>query len=257
MADNPPYDGTRIFKPVRLLEDLVAGLPPVENVLRLSAGQDTYRRVYAAAAEFLQQQPMFSLDDAAQKLGVSKEDYIQMADRGEALLIEFEGRQYVPACSFGKDGKIDPLKIDIAREFVLEGRSYFEFMDYMMFMNTQKMDIADLVLSPQQLSGLFNHAGLAGYRCAISVEATMSQLADQRHTLPQAFDRLTGALDSALTHGGWDPAGGLSRPFRDKYAIAGLTIHEKRRGVVLGAQKNRNRKIKARGLKLESLRALR
>lgn len=229
MADKTPYDGTRIFKPVRLLEDLVAGLPPMGNPSRLSAGPDTYRRLYAAAAEFLQQQPMFSLDEAAQKQGVSKEDYIQMADRGEALLIEFEGRQYVPACSFGKDGKIDPLKIDIAREFVLEGRSYFKFMDYMAFMNTQKMDIADLVLSPQQLSGLFNQAGLAGYRCTISVEATINQLADYRHTLPQAFDRLARALDRALTHGGMgDADGGLSRPFRDKYAIAGLTIDEER-----------------------------
>lgn len=230
MADKTPYDGTRIFKPVRPVEDLIAGLPKYKGVeARVMAGPEVYRRLYAEAEAFLQNQPTFSLDEAAQKQGVSKDEYIKMADRGEALLIEIEGKQYVPACSFGKDGKIDPLKIDIAREFVLEGRSYFKFMDYMTFMNTQKMDIADLVLSPQQLSGLFNQAGLAGYRCTISVEATMNQLADHRHTLPQAFDRLSRALDRALTHGGMgDADGGLSRPFRDKYAIAGLTIDEER-----------------------------
>ncbi len=56
----------------------------------------------------------------------------------------------------------------------------------------------------------------------------MNQLADHRHKMPQAFERLTGILDRALTHGGWDPAGGLSRSFRDKYGVPGQTIDEER-----------------------------
>ena len=98
----------------------------------------------------------------------------------------------------------------------------------MKFMNEQKTDITALVLSQQQLSSMFNQAGLAGYRCSISVQASMNQLADHRHKIPEAFAQLTRELDSALTHGGWDPAGGLSRPFRDKYGIPGQPIHEQR-----------------------------
>ncbi|MDP2148824.1 MAG: hypothetical protein Q8K13_04180 [Parvibaculum sp.] len=233
MAKNPakqnPYDGRRIFEPVRALDALIADLPTYKGIeARVMAGPDVYRRIYAEAEAFLQNAPMLSVDDAAQKQGVTKGEYIRMVDRGEALLIELEGKQYVPACSFGADGKIDPLKIDIAREFALEGQQYFKFIDYLTFMNTQKVDIADLTLSTQQMSALFNQAGLAGYRCSITVEATMNQLADHRHKLPAAFERLTENLDRALTNGGWDPSGGLSRPFRDKYGIAGETIDEMR-----------------------------
>lgn len=231
MAEQNPYDGSRIFKPERPLDDLIASLPPKDIAARHMAGPDVYRRIYADAEAFLQKTPTLSLDEAAQKQGVSKDAYLQMVDRGEALLIELEGKQYVPACSFGVDGTIDPLKIDIAREFALEGQQYFKFIDFMTFMNTQKADIADLALSTQQMSALFNQAGLAGYRCSITVEATMNQLADHRHRLPQAFERLTEHLDRALEYGGWDPTGGLSRPFRDKYGIEGQTIDENRRGI--------------------------
>lgn len=230
MTDKNPYDGTRIFKPARPLDELIAALPKYTGTqARVMAGPDTYRRLYAEAEAFLQTQPTLSVDEAAKKQGVSAQEFIAMADRGEALLIEFNGKQYVPACSFGADGKVDALKVDIAREFVLEGHQhYFKFMDYMKFMNEQKTDITALVLSQQQLSSMFNQAGLAGYRCSISVQASMNQLADHRHKIPEAFAQLTRELDSALTHGGWDPAGGLSRPFRDKYGIPGQTIHEQR-----------------------------
>lgn len=230
MTDKNPYDGTRIFKTARPLDDLIAALPKYTGIeARVMAGPDTYRRLYADAEAFLQTQPTLSVDEAAKKQGVSAQEFIAMADRGEALLIEFNGKQYVPACSFGADGKVDALKVDIAREFVLEGHQhYFKFMDYMKFMNEQKTDITALVLSQQQLSSMFNQAGLAGYRCSISVQASMNQLADHRHKIPEAFAQLTRELDSALTHGGWDPAGGLSRPFRDKYGIPGQTIHEQR-----------------------------
>ncbi len=230
MTDKNPYDGTRIFKTARPLDDLIAALPKYTGIeARVMAGPDTYRRLYADAEAFLQTQPTLSVEEAAKKQGVSAQEFIAMADRGEALLIEFNGKQYVPACSFGADGKVDALKVDIAREFVLEGHQhYFKFMDYMKFMNEQKTDITALVLSQQQLSSMFNQAGLAGYRCSISVQASMNQLADHRHKIPEAFAQLTRELDSALTHGGWDPAGGLSRSFRDKYGIPGQTIHEQR-----------------------------
>ncbi|MFN7114614.1 MAG: hypothetical protein ACK4PK_09700 [Alphaproteobacteria bacterium] len=245
-AKQNPYDSSRIFKPVRALDDLIAGLPTYTGIeARVMAGPDVYRRIYAEAETFLQNSPMRSVDEAAQKQGVTKEEYMQMVDRGEALLIEIEGKQYVPACSFGADGKIDPLKIDIAREFALEGRQYFKFMDYMEFMHKHKADIADLALSTQQMSALFNQAGLAGYRCSLTVEATMNQLADHRHKMPQAFERLIDHLDRALTSGGWDPSGGLSRPFRDKYGIEGQTIDEERRGIRPPAAAHKNKGPKA------------
>jgi len=232
MPKQNPDTSSRIFKAARPVEDLIANLPTYTGVkARVMAGPDVYRQLYADAEAFLQKMPTLSPEEAAQKQGVSKEAFLQMVDRGEALLIELEGRQYVPACSFGADGKIDPLKVDIAREFALEGRQYFKFMDYMEFMHTQKADIADLALSAQQMSAIFNQAGLAGYRCSITVDATMNQLADYRHKMPQAFERLTEHLDRALTNGGWDPSGGLSRPFRDKYGIEGQTIDEERRGI--------------------------
>lgn len=233
-AEKTPYDGTRIFKAARPLDEVIASLPTYKGAeARVMAGPDTYRRLYAEAEAFLQSQPTLSVKEAAQKQGVSESAFIALADKGEALLIEFNGKQYVPACSFGADGKIDALKVDIAREFVLEGHQhYFKFMDYMKFMHEQQTDIVDLTMNEKQLSALFNQAGLAGYRCSISVMASMNQLADHRHKIPAAFDRLMQHLDSAVTHGGWDPMGGLSRPFRDKYGIPGQTIHEQRTAYV-------------------------
>ncbi len=233
-----PYDGTRIFKQAEPIDDLVArtekrlqAMPERER--RIMAGADVYRRIYAETETFLQGQETLSVAQAARKQGVTSSEFTAMADRGDAVLIELEGKQYVPACTFGADGKIDPLKIDIAREFVLEGQHvFFKYVAFMKFMNDERIEIADLLLDDKKLSTLFNKAGVGDFKCQISVQATMNQMADRRAENPQMHDRFIAALDSALTHGGWDPAGGLSRTFRDKYNIPGQTIDESRSAAV-------------------------
>lgn len=240
---NPsPYDGTRIFKPAEPIDDLVARSEKRLQAMSarersVMAGADVYRRIYTEAETFMAGQETLSVADAARKQGVSRTAFVGMADRGEAVLIELEGKQYVPACTFGADGKIDPLKVDIAREFELEGQHvFFKYTAFMKFMNEQRTEIADLLLDDKKLTTLFNKAGVADFKCEISVQATMNQLADRRTENPQMYDRLIAALDSALTHGGWDPTGGLSRTFRDKYNIPGLTIDESRRADMAAAR---------------------
>jgi hypothetical protein len=73
------------------------------------------------------------------------------------------------------------------------------------------------------------------FDCNLSVKSTMNQLADMayKNTLfgsgTEPFAKLLFThLNSAVTHGGWDSSGGLSRPFRDKYKLPGLTIDEVR-----------------------------
>lgn len=214
---NPtPYDGTRIFKPAEPIDDLVARTEKRLQAMSarersVMAGADVYRRIYAEAETFMAGQETLSLAAAARKQGVSKSEFTAMADRGEAVLIELEGKQYVPACTFGADGKVDAFKVDIAREFALEGQHvFFKYVAFMKFMNENRIEIADLLLDDKKLTTLFNKAGVADFKCQISVQATMNQLSDRRGDNPQMYDRLIGALDSALTHGGWDPSGGLS-----------------------------------------------
>lgn len=239
-----PYDGTRIFKPAEPVDDLVArtekrlqGMSARER--SVMAGADVYRRIYAEAETFMEAQETLSVADAARKQGISKTEFVAMADRGDAVLIELEGKQYVPACTFGADGKVDALKVDIAREFELEGQHvFFKYVAFMKFMNEARIEIADLLLDDKKLTTLFNKAGVADFKCEISVQASMNQLADRRAENPQMYDRLISALDSALTHGGWDPSGGLSRTFRDKYNIPGLTIDESRRGDIAPPRAN-------------------
>mgnify|MGYP007088351915 CR=1 FL=1 len=243
---NPtPYDGTRIFKPAEPIDDLVARTEKRLQAMSarersVMAGADVYRRIYAEAETFMAGQETLSLAEAARKQGVSKAEFTSMADRGEAVLIELEGKQYVPACTFGADGKVDPLKVDIAREFVLEGQHvFFKYVAFMKFMNEERTEISDLLLDDKKLTTLFNKAGVADFKCQISVQASMNQLADRRSENPQMYGRLIAALDSALTHGGWDPSGGLSRTFRDKYNIPGQTIDESRRAATAAPPTNK------------------
>lgn len=236
MTAKTSYDGTRIFKPVPSLEKKIESLQAIKETW-IDTKPETYHRIYAAAEAFLQASDMLTPEAAARRQGVSKAEFIAMADRGEALLIELEGKQYVPACSFGADGKIDPLKVDIAREFVLEGMSYFKFMDYIRFMTQETADVTDILLNGRQLQQIFNRAGLGDFHCGLTALASMNQLADGRHAHPAMYDLLVKRLNDAVTHGGWDPSGGLSRPFRDKYGIPGQTIHEERMAYIAAQDK--------------------
>ena len=225
-----PYGTGLIFDAVKPMQDIIDQVEikrnnPNDPSAKHYAGADFYQSTYITAINRLGQSDMLTIDQAAAHLSVTVQEYQQMAERGAALLIEIEGKKAVPAWQFGKDGKIDGLKLDIAREFSLEGHSYFKFRDYIEFMTAETANISSTI--PQQkLRDIFQQAGLKDYKCSLSVDATMNQLADQRDANSGFFDILIKHLDAAVTSGGWDPSGGLSRPFRDKYRIPGLTIDE-------------------------------
>jgi len=232
-----PYDGTMIFKPVTPLATLLKQVEAkrqdkTDKLAKLYAGDDTYKRLYAEGLKRLGEPDLISLDDAAAKLNITPAAYIAKAEAGEVLLIQMEGLQVVPACMFGKDGKVDQLKVDIAREFVLEGHDYFKFVDYLKFMRDEKADIAATVPA-QTLRQIFKAAGVDGYESSITVKASMNQLIDGMDAQPAFRATLLRHLDAALISGGWDPSGGISRDFRNKYNLPGLTIAEDRTGVKL------------------------
>lgn len=238
--DTPtPYDGTAIFKPVVQMKTLMAQFDAARKntankLHEFYAGPEVAEKIYKDALKRLSAADMISPAEAARRMNIAPQDYIELVKKGEALLIQMGRKGFVPAWTISDDSTINPLKLDIAREFVLEGQGYFKFIDYIRFMTAEKADIGKFV-SQETLSMIFYTAGVQKFDCTLSVKATMSQLADMAHknklfgseSAPFA-KLLLQHLDAAVTHGGWDPSGGLSRPFRDKYNIPGLTIHEER-----------------------------
>jgi len=227
---------SQIFGPVEPLVEKIARVQKQRNdstepLAEFLAGADTYEMLYNEAIQRLNSPDMLSVEAASGRLGISIADYLKEAQAGRALLIEIEGLQVVPECIFGKDGNIDQLKLDIAREFSIAGRSYFKFLDFISFMTDETADVA-AALPQKSLNEIFRQAGIEEFKCSLSVEATMNQLADGRGTKPAFFALLIRKLDAALTSGGHDPSGGISRPFRDKYSIPGLTIDEELAGVI-------------------------
>ncbi len=232
MTTKSPYAGGPIFDAVDTLKDIIIRIEakrndPNDKMAKLYAGPEVYERMYKAAEKRLSQGDMLTVAEASKRLSITVKEYEALAAKGEALLINLGGKKFVPEWQFGADGKIDDLKLDIAREFVLEGRSSFKFMDFIEFMTAKTANISSL-LPKKKLGDIIKKAGLEEFKCSLSVEATMNQLADQRHANPAFRDKLFKELDEAVTHGGWDPSGGLSRPFRDKYKIPGMTIDEDR-----------------------------
>lgn len=235
----PPYDGTIIFKPVMPMKALMAKFEARRNDVsdklhKMYAGPEVAEQRYQEALKRLNAADMISPAEAALRMGIEKQAYVALAEKGEALLIRMGSRAFVPAWSITPRGAIDTLKVDIAREFVLEGISYFKFLDYLKFMTEEKIDIVATV-APETLSALFNAAGVQDYECAISVRATMNQLCDRGFEDKKSGNRvepfagwLFKHLDSSLIHGGWDAHGGLSRPFLNKYKLPGQTMDEER-----------------------------
>lgn len=228
----PHSESGRIFGPAQPLSRVVAQAEErrknqSDPMAKHYVGAEFYQEKYAAAKARLTEPDMLSVNDAAAKLFVSPEEFIEMANRGAALLIEVEGVKAAPAWQFGKDGRIDDLKLDIAREFALEGASYFRFMDYIAFMTSKNVDIS-ATLPAGKLRDMFKKAGLQNYSCSLAVQASPDQLADERFANRDFFALLVSHLDAAITRGGWDPSGGLSRAFRDKYGLPGLTLEEDR-----------------------------
>ena len=142
------------------------------------------------------------------------------------MLITLENIQAVPCWAFDTDGNPDVLKNDIGREYAASyANDYFKFMAYLKFMTEARIDVTETI-SEKKLRGAFKRAGIDQYDCRISVNASPLQLIDQRKDRPDFWNIFVNQLNSALTCGGWDAYGGLSRPFRDKYNIPGLTYEE-------------------------------
>jgi hypothetical protein len=76
-------------------------------------------------------------------------------------------KTFVPVWTITDKGEINPIKLDIAREFVLEGQGYFKFLDYIQFMTAEKVDIGGFV-APETLSMMFI---LQGSRCLTATSA--------------------------------------------------------------------------------------
>lgn len=221
-----------VFKPVLPLEDILKSAQArraniADPMAKHYAGDDVYKRIYSDALKRLSKSDMLTLDQAASRLSIAPDAYVRKAEEGAAILIRMGDKAFVPAWSLRADGTIDGLKVDIAREFEKEGQSYFKFLDFFKFMTEDSASI-NAALPKDKLKNMFRRAGLQEYKCSATIAATMNQLVDQRDKKPAFWDILIQHLDSAVTHGGWDPSGGLSRYFRDKYGIPGLTIDEAR-----------------------------
>ncbi len=228
-----PYDPGLIFPAVTPLQEVIAEAAARQNnssdpmaPAEAKAKAEVYKGLYDDALQRLSGPDMLTIDQAAALLSITVAEYQKKAEQGEVLLIQMEGKKVVPAWIFDKQGRIDELKLDIAREFALEGTDYFKFLDYFRFMTVEKADIVPF-LPPQTLRDIYESAGLTGVKCKLGVKGTMNWLADRRDQNEAFFDLLIRHLDAALIHGGWDAAGGLSRPFRDKYKISGETMDER------------------------------
>lgn len=220
---------TMIFETVRPLEDVVAAADKARNdpnnkLAAVTAEGRIYRDIYAETIKMLQKADMISVEEAADILSITPNAYRARAAKGKALLISIEGHEFVPAWSLNFK-RVDPLVLDMAREFVREGQSFFKFNDMIDFMENSRADISR-ILPKQSVKDFFNIVGLSKYRCSVSVLATMAQLTSDRAIHPEFAPILFERLDKALTHGGWDAMGGMSRAFRDKYKIPGLTLEE-------------------------------
>lgn len=227
-----PYNGKRIFKAIPAVEVILAQTEArradqSDPMAQFYAKPEVYQDYYTQALKRLSADDMITVAEAARRINVTAHEYKALAQKGQALLIAMGKKHVVPAWSIKQDGTVDQLRLDIAREFVLEGRSYFKFMDYLKFMTEEKANISEHI-QPETLSIIFHTAGLSAFDCSLNIKAKMNQLADLWNAEPFYRETLIKCLDKALTQGGWDPSGGLSRPFRDKYKIPGLTIHEER-----------------------------
>jgi hypothetical protein len=214
-----PYDGTAIFKPRPTPKQWDGG------------NAEGYSALYTAASRRISAPDMILPEQAAKRMKITVPEYEALAEKGEALLIRLGKRNVIPGWTIRADGSVDALKLDIAREFMLESRRIygFQFLDYLDFMTKTKADISHAV-HPDTLSMMFYTAGLKDFDCKLTVNATMNQLADLYGAEKIYRTALFKKLDEVLTHGGWDASGGLSRHFRDKYKIPGLTLYEQRTG---------------------------
>lgn len=242
MSDN--LDNARIFAPVEPLADLLARIEKKregmsEKEKKVYAGPDTYIHMYAAIKNRLKEKDVVTVAAIARRMGIKGQDFKDLADRGQAILIEIEGEMFAPLCQLNSKGKIDDLKLDIAREFAVSCWDYFKFESYLNFMEKELTRLEPDV-PPKKLKALFKSAGVGDYKCTLTVEANMNQLADGRRRNPSFFPALINHLKAALTWGGWEPRGGLTRRFMDKYNIPGLTIEEEHERAICQSQQNQS-----------------
>lgn len=227
---SPPKENW-IFPPARPLaavmeETACARANPDDPIAQHRAEPQWYANLYRDVIRQLRQRKdLFKLPQAASRQGIAADDYLRQAAAGEVIVFKIETAAFIPKWQFGPGGAIDPLVLDIAREFSTPDVDHFRFQTFLRFMTETRADITPSV-PKKALRDFFRKAGLSHDQTTIEIQATMLQLVQQRRQHPEFWDVLVRHLDGAVTYGGWDPRGGLSRPFRDKYDIPGLTIEE-------------------------------
>ncbi len=225
----------RIFEPVKPLVVLEAeiaarqqeALAKGDPMARFYAGPEIYQRLYGDALERLQKIDVLPLEWAADLMGLTPEAYIRKADRGQAVLIEIEGRSYVPRCTLDtryKNARIKPFHLAVAKEFSESAdHERFKFISYLKFM-TREVEMG-APLPARRLPELFKAAGVSRGGARVILSIPMTEIVDRAVKNPRIMAGLVEHMGAALTRigGMGNPnEGGLSDDFLARYVPADM-----------------------------------
>ncbi len=224
----------RIFKPMASLEARIARLEaarhdPNDKFAALYMSADQMREWYGSIRANMKLVKALTPDEAAARLGVASDEVRAMAMRGEIIACEFEGRTLVPDYQFTALGPVDPMVLDLAREFVRENRcSEPDFLSFSKFMTNQKTDVSKLVqdtvapLLDEAAAGLRQKFG-SSCQVKASIRLSVVELLHRRGDYPVFRDIAIGALLKQILPPGNAMAGPaevfLSDDFKKKYGL--------------------------------------
>lgn len=186
------------------------------------AGPEVYRSYYDRAIERLEKHDLLTLEAAADLMGLAPEAYVRKADRGQAVLIEIEGRSFVPRFTLDtryKNARIMPFHLAVAKEFSESAdHERFKFVSYLKFMD-RKLDIST-PLPARRLPEIFKAAGVSKGSASVTLHVPMVEIVDRARKNPHIMAEFINQLGAALTRigGMGNPnEGGLSDEFLARY----------------------------------------
>lgn len=204
-----------------------AALAKGDPMAKHYAGPEVYRRYYDHAIERLNKIDVLSLDAAADLMGLTPDAYIRKADRGQAVLIEMEGKSYVPRFTLNtcyKNARIKPFHVAVAKEFSESAdHERFKFISYLKFM-AQALEIGAEV-PPRRLPEIFKAAGVSKGKARVIISVPMSEIIDRAQKNPSIMAEFINQMGSALTRigGMGNPnEGGISDEFLARYVSADI-----------------------------------
>ena len=219
----------RIFEPVKpftVLEAEVIARNEREKNMRY-AGPEVYRGIYDRALARLEKIDVLPLESAADLMGLTPDAYIRKADRGQAVLIEIEGRSYVPRCTLNtryKNARVKPFHVAVAKEFSESAdHERFKFMSYLKFME-QSLEMG-APLPERRLPEIFKAAGVSKGNARVILSVPMVEIIDRAQKNNTIMTALVTHMGAALTRigGMGNPnEGGLSDEFLAKYVPADI-----------------------------------